>query len=59
MSPWVKKPTTAAQADAEEPVQCSASCSGLKDLALPRLWCQLQLWLGFTPRKFHVPQVQP
>lgn len=32
----------------------------VKDLALPQLWCRLQLWLGFSPwpRNVHMPQVQ-
>ena len=33
----------------------------IKDLALPWLWCRVQLQLQFNPkpRNFHMPQVQP
>ena len=55
---WVKNPSAAAQVAVKVQVR-SPSPTGLKDLALPQLWCRLQLWLGFSlwPRNFHMPWV--
>ena len=49
MAHWVKNFTAVAQVATEVQVQSLAWCSGLKELALLQLWCNLQLWLGFDP----------
>ena len=61
MVQWVKNQTAVAQVTAEVQVQSLAWISGLKNRALPQLWCRSKLWLGFSawPGKFHMPQVQP
>ena len=40
MVQWVKNPTAMTQVTVEAQVQSQAQCSGLKDLALPQLWCR-------------------
>ena len=58
---WVKKPTAVAQVSKKVQVQCPAWHSGLKDLALPQLWCRSHLWLRFIPcpENFHMPWAKP
>ena len=57
MAQWVKNPTPAAQVSEEVQVLSPAQLVGLKDLVLPQLWCESQLWLGFNPQagNFHIP----
>ena len=54
---WIKNPTEAAWVTAEVWVWSLAEHSGLKDLALLRLWHRSQLWIGFNPwpGNFHMP----
>ena len=61
MVQWVKNPTAAAWVAEEAWVQPLAQCNGLKNPALPQLWCMSQLWLGLHlwPRNFHMPWAQP
>ena len=61
MVQWAKNPNVAALITAEVPFQPLAQYSGLKDRALPRLWCRLQLQLRFNPwpRNFHMLWVWP
>ena len=49
MAQWVKNPTAVALVTSEVQVQLPTWCNGLKDLALPQLWCRSRLWLGFNP----------
>ena len=60
MAQWVK-PTSVAQVATEAQDQSPAQRSGLKDLALPQLWCRSQLQLRFNPWpwNFHMLQVRP
>ena len=55
MMQWVKNLTAAAQVTVEAWVQSPAWSSGLKDPALPHLWCGFNPWSG----NFHMPGAQP
>ena len=58
MVQWIKEDLIAAAwVAAEARVQSLAWCSGLKDLALPQLWCRWQLQVGFNlwPGNFQMP----
>ena len=61
MVQWFKNLTAVTQVIAEARVCSSGWYSGLKDPALPQLWCRLQLQLSFNPCSwnFHMPWVQP
>ena len=61
MVQWVKNPNATAWITEEAWDRSPAQHSGLKDPALPQLWCRSQLWLGFNPwpRNFHMPWVGP
>ena len=49
MVQWVKIPTAVAWVTAKVCVLSPAQCTGLKDPALPQLWCRSQLRLRFSP----------
>ena len=49
MAQWVKNVTAAAWVTVKAWVRSMAWDSGLKDPALPQLWCRSQLWLLFNP----------
>ena len=57
MAQWVKNMIAVAQVAVEVRVRYPAQYTGLKDLVLPQLWCESQLWLGFNPQagNFHIP----
>ena len=52
---WVKNLPAVAPVTVEAQVSSLARLSGLKDPALPRLWCRSQLWLGFNPWAQELP----
>jgi len=52
---WVKNLTVVAQVTMEVWVRSLVWCSGLKDLALPKLLPRLNPW----PGNIHAPRVQP
>ena len=49
LSQWVKNPAAVTFVTVEVQIQSLALLGGLKDPALPQLWCRSQLWLGFNP----------
>ena len=57
MAQWAKNPVAETGVTAEAWVQSLAQCCGLKDPALPQLWCRLQLQLGFHPWPQKLPYV--
>ena len=64
MAQWVKNPacsSSAAWVAAEAWGLIPGLALWVEELALPHLWCRLQLWVRFSPwpGNFHMPQAQP